>query len=71
MTPSMPDEIAARVRRLPPAQQREALAYVTTLERAAVPPALTAFVGSIPAADLAVMTAAIEADCERIDGADW
>lgn len=71
MTPSMPDEIAARVRRLPPAQQREALRYVTTLERAAQPPTLTAFVGSIPADDLAVMTAAIEADCERLDGADW
>ncbi len=71
MTPSMPDEIAALVRRLPPAQQREALAYVTTLERAVQPPTLTAFVGSIPPADLAAMTAAIEADCERIDGADW
>ena len=71
MTPYMPDEIAALVRRLPPALQREALAYVTTLERAVQPPTLTEFVGSIPPADLAAMTAAIEADCERIDGADW
>ncbi len=71
MSSSVPDEIAARVRRLPPAQQREALAYVATLERAAHPPALTAFAGSIPAAELSAMTAAIEADCERVDAADW
>lgn len=71
MSPSMPDEIAARVRRLPPAQQREALAYVATLERATQPPTLTAFAGSIPSGDLAAMAAAIEADCERVDAADW
>lgn len=71
MTPSVPDEIAARVRRLPPAQQRDALAYVATLERAAQAPALLAFAGSIPATDLAAMAAAIEADCERVDASDW
>jgi hypothetical protein len=71
MSASLPDEIAARLRRLPPAQQREALAYVATLERAAQPPALATFAGSIPPAELAAMAAAIEADCERVDAADW
>ena len=71
MSPSLPDDIAARLRRLPPGQQRAALAYVATLERAAEPPSLLAFAGSIPAADLVAMTAAIEADCERVDAADW
>lgn len=71
MTPSLPDEIAARVRRLPPAQQRHALAYLETLERAARGQALAALAGSIPSADLAAMAAAIEADCERVDAGDW
>lgn len=66
-----PDEIAARLRRLPPAQQRQALAYVETLERAAQGAALTALAGSIPPDDLAAMAAAIEAGCERVNGADW
>lgn len=71
MARSVPDEIAARVRRLPAGQQRQALAYVETLERAAQGAALAAFAGSIPPADLAAMAAAIEADCERVDAADW
>jgi len=71
MTRSVPDEIAARIRRLPDAQQRQALAYVETLERAAGGATLAGFAGSIPAADLAAMAAAIEADCERVDAADW
>ena len=71
MAHSVPEEIAARVRRLPAAQQREALAYVETLERASQGEALAALAGSIPPADLAAMAAAIEADCERVDAADW
>lgn len=71
MAHSVPDEIAARVRRLPAAQQRQALAYVETLERATHGATLAALAGSIPAADLAAMAAAIEADCERVDAADW
>lgn len=49
MTPSVPDDLAPRLRRLP----------------------LLALVGSIPAADLGAMAAAIEADRERIDAAGW
>lgn len=71
MSPSLPDEIAPRVRRSPPAQQREALAYVATLERGAQAPALGTFAGSITPADLALMAAAIEADCERVDATAW
>jgi len=71
MAHSVPEEIAARVRRLPAAQQRETLAYVETLERASQGEALAALAGSIPPADLAAMAAAIEADCERVDAADW
>ena len=71
MTHTVPEEIAVRVSRLPPAQQRQALAYVETLERGARGDSLLAFVGSIPPADLAAMRAAIEAECERVDAADW
>ncbi len=71
MTPSVPEEIAARVRRLPAAEQRRALAYVAVLEKAARGNSLAAFAGSIPAADLAVMAAAIDADCEHVDARDW
>lgn len=71
MNPSVPDEIAARLRRLPAAQQRQALAYVETLERASRGSTLAAFAGSIPREDLAEMAAAIEADCERVDARDW
>lgn len=71
MTRSVPDEIATRVRRLPAAQQRQALAYVEALERAARGSALVSLAGSIPSADLAAMAAAIEADCERVDASDW
>jgi len=71
MTHSVPDEIAARVRRLPEAQQRQALAYVETLERGPRGAGLVAFAGSIDRADPAQMAAAIEAECERVDAADW
>lgn len=71
MSRSVSDEIAARIRRLPDAQQRQALAYVETLERARHGAALVALKGSIPREDLAEMAAAIEADCERVDARDW
>ena len=71
MARSVPDDIADRLRRLPAAQQRQALAYVETLERAAQGLALSALAGTIPRTDLAAMAAAIEADCERVDDADW
>jgi hypothetical protein len=68
---SVPDEIAARVRRLPAVQQRQALAYVESLERAARGTRLAEFAGSIPPADLAAIATAIELGCERVDAADW
>ncbi len=71
MARTVPDEIMARIRRLPDVQQRQALAYVETLERASHGDALVALKGSIPREDLAEMAAAIEADCERVDARDW
>jgi hypothetical protein len=59
------------LKRLPTAQQRQALAYVETLERASRGAALAALCGSIPRADLAEMATAIEADCEGVDARDW
>jgi hypothetical protein len=54
---SLPDEIAARVRRLHPAQQAQALAFVRQLETTGASPgasaALAEFAGTIPAEDLA------------------
>ena len=66
-----PDELAARIRRLPDRDRRRALAYVEDLEHAAVGAALVPFASTIPEDDLAMMAAAIEAACERIDVADW
>lgn len=71
MSYSVPEELAARIRRLPPAQQREALVYVAALERATAGGDLRLFARSIPPADLATMAAVIEADCERMDARDW
>jgi hypothetical protein len=71
VTRTVPDDIIARIRRLPDAQQRQALASVETLERASHGDALVALKGSIPREDLAEMAAAIEADCERVDARDW
>jgi hypothetical protein len=71
MTASLPDDVAARLRRLPPADQERALAYVRALEQAGAPAPLLGVVGLIPSAELQSMAAAIEADCERIDAASW
>lgn len=58
-------------RRLPPAEQRQALLYVETLERAGHGAGLVAFAGSILPSDLAAVAAAIEGDCERVDASNW
>ncbi len=73
MTPSTPpDDLAARIRRLPASRQREALAYLAALERATAHPAdLLGFAGRIPADDLAVMASAIASACEGVDAAEW
>jgi len=71
MTTSLPDDLAARVRRLPLPDQERALAYVRALEHAAAHGPLLAMAGSIPPEELSRMAAAIEADCERIDAAEW
>jgi hypothetical protein len=71
MTPSLPDDLAARVRRLPVPDQERALAYVRALERATSPTPLLALSGTIPPEDLTRIAAAIEADCERVDAANW
>ena len=65
------EELAARIRRLPDRERRRALAYVEGLEKAAAGAALMRFASVIPERDLEIMAAAIEADCERIDAADW
>ncbi|MGE3601146.1 MAG: hypothetical protein AB7N70_37005 [Dehalococcoidia bacterium] len=70
MSTSLPDDLAARVRRLPLLDQERALADVRALEHAAAHGPLVAVAGSIPQEDLSRMSAAIEADCERIDAAD-
>lgn len=71
MTASIPDDLAARVRRLPLSDQERALAYVRALERATSPASLLALTGMIPPEDLTRIAAAIEADCERVDAAGW
>ncbi|HET7632728.1 MAG TPA: hypothetical protein VFK16_10480 [Gemmatimonadaceae bacterium] len=71
MAESLFDELAARVRRLPPAQRAQALAYVRALEDAAGGQTLVQFAGAISSADLTKMTAAIEAGCEQVDASEW
>ena len=71
MTASLPDDLAARVRRLPLPDQERALAYVRALEHAAAHGPLLALTGTIPPEDLRQMATAIEAGCERIDATDW
>lgn len=71
MSRSLPDDLAARIRRLPPPQQQQALAYVQALEGRAEGLGLLQVVGTIPPEELSRMAAAIEADCERVDAAGW
>jgi hypothetical protein len=65
MAHTVPEEILDRIKRLPSAQQRLALAYVETLERASHGAALASFKGSITREDLAEIAAAIETGCEH------
>ncbi len=71
MTRPLPDDLAARIRRLSPQQQQQALAYVQALEGGAEGLALLQVVGTISPEDLSRMAAAIEADCERVDATGW
>ena len=71
MTEFPPDDLASRVRRLPPAQRAQAMAYVRALEHATKGPDLARFAGTIPASDLSEIAAVIEADCERVDASEW
>ena len=76
MPHSIPDEIAARVRRLPMRQQERALAFVRGLEAASGPApdgpeSLARFAGTIARADLTAMATAITAECERVDAGAW
>lgn len=55
-------------------QQREVLAFARSLKSRSTGvsgSSLLDFAGSIPAADLVQMQAAIEEDCERIDPDEW
>ena len=61
------EDLAERIRRLPPAEQRRAIAFVHRLEQAANGTALLPLINAIPHDDLDEMAAAIEADCERVD----
>lgn len=71
MPPSLPDDLATRVRRLPLPDEERALAYVRILERATGSLALLALAGAIPPDDLKQLAAAIEADGDRVDAAGW
>ena len=57
------------------AAQQQALAFVQQLENVSEltisGEALGRFVGTIADDDLALISAAVEADCERIDAAGW
>jgi hypothetical protein len=66
-----PDDLVARIRRLPQTEQRRALAYVEHLEHATQGRALLSLVNTIPAEDLEEMALAIEADCESVDADAW
>lgn len=71
MSSSLPDDVAERIRRLPPSAQQAALAYVHALEHRGGGAALLAFQGLIPAEDLALMASAVASDCGRVDEAGW
>ncbi len=75
MTSSVIQEVVEEMERLGPAEQQQMLEYVRSL--AAVPVrgmpgrAMLRFAGSIPAADLDEIEAAIEEGCERVDPHAW
>lgn len=60
---------------LPLPQQRQVLAFAQQLQNRSRPGVagsdLLHFAGKIDSSDLEKMTAAIEADCERVDADEW
>lgn len=74
-TPAMKSELLHHINRLPVAMQCQVLQFARSLEltvTAGVPGStLASFAGSIPIDDLAVMSQAIEDDCERVDTDEW
>ena len=66
-----PDDLVARFRRLPQAEQQRALAYVEQLDRSAYGSVLLSHVNTIPADDLDEMSQVIDEDCERVDADGW
>jgi hypothetical protein len=73
---TVPEDIAAILRRLPPAQQQSVLAYARSLEQPSTVPVgapmstLLRFAGALPDDIIADMSQAIEAECERIEPGD-
>ena len=67
-------EISKEVNGLPPAQQREVLAFARSLKakpRGVKGASLLGFAGSIPSSDLTQMREAIEEECGRINVVEW
>ncbi len=73
--PSLQQEITSEVSRLALDQQERVLEYARSLARErpeGVPGReLTRFAGTIPSEDLDRMMAAIEENCEQVDGDAW
>ncbi len=65
------DDLVARFRRLPQAEQRRALAHVEKANQLANGSALLSYVNMISAEDLREMLRAIDADCEGVDAEAW
>jgi hypothetical protein len=67
-------QLVACLAGLPPADQRQVLAFAQNLQnrsRALGGSGLVHFAGAIEATDLDTMSAAIEADCEKVDADEW
>jgi hypothetical protein len=73
MEPALERELREHLERLAPEGQREVLAYARALatRSSGSPKNLARFAGTIDPADLAVMSGAIEAGCEQINGDEW
>jgi hypothetical protein len=68
-------QLVACLANLPLAAQRQVLAFAQTLQapspKGVLGSVLVTFAGVIDASDLAKMSVAIDADCERIDASEW
>jgi len=73
MEPALERELREQLERLAPEGQREVLAYARALavRPSSLPKNLVRFAGTIDSADLAAMSAAIEAGCEQINVDEW